>query len=103
MKIKIRNLYNSRNYQYAWFNEEGLTEQGQAFWTLHQTTDKINDSSLFNSNLHNTMDALLNELDSVLSTNDLQKTEMRITQHFFYYLTEAFQGKVQPIWRSTAN
>ena len=29
--INIINFYNHRNYQYAWFDEEGLTEQGEAF------------------------------------------------------------------------
>src|SRR6476661_3159644 len=27
LKQAMRNFYNSRNYQYAWFNEEGFTEQ----------------------------------------------------------------------------
>ena len=29
--INIINFYNHRNYQYAWFDEEGLIEQGEAF------------------------------------------------------------------------
>lgn len=27
----MRNFYNRRNYQYAWFDEQGLTEQGGGF------------------------------------------------------------------------
>ena len=29
--INILNSYNHRNYQYAWFDEKGLAEQGEAF------------------------------------------------------------------------
>ncbi len=27
----MRNFYNSRNYSFAWFNEDGLTQQAQGF------------------------------------------------------------------------
>ena len=93
----MRNFYNGRNYQYAWFDEEGLTEQGQAFWTLHQTDAGIvSDSSSTDNKLHSSMEVLLNETDSGFSANDLQKIELRLTQHFFSYLNTAFEGKVQP-------
>src|SRR5687768_10978599 len=32
---RLRSFYNTRNYQFAWFNEEGLAEQARAFWNLH--------------------------------------------------------------------
>src|SRR3954462_3135933 len=36
---KIKNqlvvFYNARNYQYAWFDEDGITEHAEAFWNLH--------------------------------------------------------------------
>jgi hypothetical protein len=32
---RIRSFYNTRNYQYAWFCGDGLTEQARAFWNLH--------------------------------------------------------------------
>ena len=32
---RIRSFYNTRNYQYAWFSSDGLTEQARAFWNLH--------------------------------------------------------------------
>jgi L,D-transpeptidase YcbB len=31
----IRSFYNTRNYQYAWFAKDGLTEQGRAFWNAY--------------------------------------------------------------------
>src|SRR5690349_10351009 len=35
--VRLRNFYNSRNYQYAWFTKEGLAEHTLAFWNLQQT------------------------------------------------------------------
>src|SRR5215510_16448607 len=32
---RIRSFYNTRNYQYAWFSSDGLTEQARGFWNLH--------------------------------------------------------------------
>ncbi len=32
IKNKITGFYNARNYQYAWFTEDGLSEAGEAFW-----------------------------------------------------------------------
>lgn len=33
---RLRSFYNARNYQYAWFNSSGLTEQGKGFWNLQE-------------------------------------------------------------------
>src|SRR4051794_27251215 len=32
---RMRSFYNTRNYQFAWFSSDGLTEQALAFWNLH--------------------------------------------------------------------
>src|SRR5688572_5148009 len=31
----LRGFYNMRNFQYAWFSEHGLTEQGNGFWNAY--------------------------------------------------------------------
>jgi len=31
----MRSFYNSRNYTFAWFDEDGLTVQAQGFWSAH--------------------------------------------------------------------
>ena len=51
----MRNFYNSRNYSSAWFDEEGLTLQAQAFWNAHDKVVKQStDSSIFDKDLHMT-------------------------------------------------
>src|SRR5258705_10381577 len=43
---RIRSFYNTRNYQFAWFSSNGLTEQAFGFWSLKNytgdTSGKIN-------------------------------------------------------------
>ena len=44
---RLRSFYNTRNYQFAWFSSDGLTEQARGFWNLHDyVTTYDNDSSL---------------------------------------------------------
>lgn len=92
----MRNFYNRRNYQYAWFDEQGLTEQGEAFWTLHQAQAEDSDSSLSAKRLHNNMQVLLNEDTAGYTGEDLKHTELDLTLHFFKYLSASFESKVQP-------
>src|ERR1700750_140141 len=59
---RIRSFYNSRNYQYAWFSSDGLTEQARGFWNLHDyVTTYDADSSLKDKALQKKMDALIAE------------------------------------------
>lgn len=95
--LRIRNFYNSRNYQYAWFDEQGLTEHGEAFWNLHQLQiSEDHDSSLSAKRLHHNMQMLLNEDTSGLKGKTLQTTELDLTLHFFKYINTAFATQVQP-------
>src|SRR4029079_9067726 len=32
---QLRNFYKSRNYQFAWFTEDGIAEHTRSFWNLH--------------------------------------------------------------------
>jgi len=91
---RIRSFYNTRNYQFAWFSSDGLTEQARAFWNLHDyvTTYDV-DSSLRNKVLQKKMDELIAE-DS-LSVNAVNKTflntELTLTQHFIMYMLNNYQ------------
>lgn len=85
---RMTSFYNSRNYQYAWFNSAGLTEQGRGFWNLHEyAVTYANDSFLVNKELTKTIEALLNA--SSLKINSAQKNimqaELRLTSHFILY------------------
>jgi len=95
---RMRNFYNSRNYNFAWFTKEGLAEQALAFWNLHNNYIQLsNDSSFINKRLHEQMALLINEDSRVkITSNEISKTELQLTEHFFEYAQYAYAGKINP-------
>ena len=92
----MRNFYNNRNYQYAWFTDDGPAEHTRAFWNLHeQYLDLDRDSSIFHKQLHDRMNRLLND-DEKFSANVLAETELALTQHFFEFADYTYTGKFNP-------
>lgn len=94
----LRNFYNSRNYQFAWFTEDGLAEQARAFWNLHNNYINFSkDSSLIDKQLHRQMELLTNEDTIINPAGDaITQTELQLTEHFFEYAQDAYAGKVNP-------
>ena len=63
---RMRSFYNARNYQFAWFSSDGLTEQARGFWNLHDYINTYDtDSSLKDKALQKTMDRLPGEPDFI--------------------------------------
>lgn len=94
----LRNFYNSRNYQFAWFNKNGLAEQTRAFWNLQQSFITMSkDSLLLDTNLSTQLEALENE-DLVIDElkDELTNIELRLTLHFFKFAGHAYDGRVNP-------
>jgi len=95
---RIRSFYNSRNYQFAWFVEDGVAEQARSFWNLY--TNYINysrDSSLFDKQLHQQM-LMLTDDDTMINpfNKNIINTELLLTQHFFQYAKYAYAGRIDP-------
>ncbi len=91
---RIRSFYNTRNYQFAWFSSDGLTEQALAFWNLHDyVTTYDNDTSLRNKTLQKRMDAFVAEekLSPSASNQTYINTELTLTQHFIMYVLNNFE------------
>ncbi len=84
---RIISFYNTRNYQFAWFSSDGLTEQALGFWNLRNYATYAGDTSLKNKVLKNRMDHLLADSDLVVSSSDksLINTELLLTQQFIKY------------------
>ncbi|MDQ6608907.1 MAG: peptidoglycan-binding protein, partial [Bacteroidota bacterium] len=95
LKNKLTGFYNTRNYQFAWFTEDGLSEAGQAFWSLLQKSDAA-DSSIKTRQFHIGMQQLLNEEDGQPSTDSIQKIELDLTLHFFKYVRVMLAGRIEP-------
>ncbi len=90
---RLRSFYNSRNYQFAWFSSDGLTEQARGFWNLHDyVTTYDNDSSLKDKKLQKKMDRLISEDElSVSTSKDFINTELTLTQHFIMYMLNNYE------------
>lgn len=93
MARRIRSFYNTRNFQFAWFSTNGLTEQARAFWNLHDyVTTYDNDTTLRNKALQKRMDALIAEEGLKASASpDFAQTELTLTQHFIQYILSNYE------------
>lgn len=94
---RVRSFYNARNYQFAWFSSDGITEQGRSFWNLHQYyTTYSDDNSLDNKTLSKKMNFLLSEETLHVSSRDkaMVNTELTLTQHFIQYFLKNYKKGV---------
>jgi murein L,D-transpeptidase YcbB/YkuD len=91
---RMRSFYNDRNYQWAWFSHDGLTEQARGFWNLHDyATTYENDSALKDKKLQKRMDNLIAEEELSISSADKNylNTELTLTQHFINYMLQNYE------------
>ncbi len=94
----MRSFYNSRNYQFAWFNKNGLSEPGLSFWNLLNSFISMSkDSSLFDKALARQMtDFTDGDTINHASKSQLVQTELGLTRQFFLYAKTAYAGRVDP-------
>lgn len=91
---RIRSFYNTRNYEYAWFSSDGLTEQARGFWNLHDyITTYDPDSSLKDKSLQRKMDYLIAQDQLYVRAKDKSflNTELTLTQHFIQYVLHNYE------------
>jgi len=90
---RMRSFYNTRNYQYAWFSSNGLTEQALGFWNLRNYAIYSGDTSLKNKTLEKKMDSLTAEDTLQLSASDesVLNTELALTQSFIMYALSNYE------------
>ena len=91
---RLESFYNARNYQFAWFSSDGLTEQARGFWNLHDyVTTYDNDSSLKDKKLQKKMDRLIadDEFAVSASNKDFINTELKLTEHFITYMINNYE------------
>ena len=94
---RLRNFYNSRNYQYAWFTNEGFNEQAQIFWNLQSDYLRYSgDSLLYNPALQHLMDSAETTDYQIQLPDSLRfATEMQLTRQFVRYARRAYQGNIE--------
>lgn len=91
---RMRSFYNTRNYQYAWFSGDGLTEQARGFWNLHEyATTYSGDTLLKDKKLQNTMDDYIFDASMSISENNKNalQTELNLTEHFIQFILNNYE------------
>ena len=91
---RMRSFYNSRNYQFAWFDSTGLTENVYSFLSMQgQYISYSRDSSLHNPFLQQLQDSLLTDSSRYkINEADRLQAELVLTEQFFRYAFKAYQG-----------
>lgn len=96
--LRLRNFYNSRNFQFAWLTEKGLAEQTRVFYALDKRYDSTSrDSSKNELLIRKQLDRLISKDTTILAVSPAMiQLELELTQHFFNFVTNAYAGKVDP-------
>ncbi|MGZ8525271.1 MAG: L,D-transpeptidase family protein [Chitinophagaceae bacterium] len=92
---RLRSFYNNRNFEFAWFSSDGLTEQARGFWNLHNHyTSSTDDSTLDNKALKKRMDYLITEESISPSAKDKAfiDTELQLTSNFIQHTLLAYEA-----------
>ncbi|MEP6700309.1 MAG: L,D-transpeptidase family protein [Bacteroidota bacterium] len=90
----IRSFYNARNYQYAWFSTEGLTEQSRFFWNQYDyAVMHLKDSSLLNTAFSKQAQTYLNQEKMTANTKDtsILNTEFGFTENFIRFINSTYE------------
>ena len=85
-------FYKSRNYQFAWFDSLGITQQTRDFINLLQTTvDDLQDSSLLNKSFLNIKDKVLKN-EGYYTKQESINMELELTGQFFLFASKVYKG-----------
>lgn len=90
---RIRSFYNARNYQYAWFSSDGLTEQARFFWNQYvYAANHLKDTSLINSEFYKQADKYMDQEKVIPNKNDnaILQAEFGLTEHFIKYINSTY-------------
>lgn len=87
LALRMRSFYNARNYQYAWFNSTGFTEQTLGFWNLQEYIQNYTSDSLqIPASLQKQMDVMFgDDYFKVADNNKIRETELQLTNQFLAY------------------
>ncbi len=91
---RIRSFYNARNYQYAWFAPEGLTEQARFFWNQYDyAVTHLKDTTLANSQFYKLASKYLDQEKVTVSAKDtlIRTTEFGFTEHFIRFINSTYE------------
>ncbi|OYU93208.1 MAG: murein L,D-transpeptidase [Bacteroidetes bacterium B1(2017)] len=94
LQTQITEFYKRRNYQYAWFDKNGITEACHIFYNQLQNFSSDFDDQSINTKL---IDSLINiahkeDKNTILPESETHKIEFLLTSNFFQYAEKSFGG-----------
>jgi L,D-transpeptidase YcbB len=87
----IRVFYNARNFQFAWFSGDGLTEQAFTFRSLYDYGNNNEKKRVLDYKLDNLM--LNDSLISLRANRNITKIELLITWRFIQHLWDNYPNE----------
>lgn len=90
LAIYMRSFYNARNYEFAWFSSDGLTEQAFGFWSF---SNYEGDSTKSLKTLKVKMNDLMSNDSLVVDGNDeaFINDELMLTENFIAFTRDNYE------------
>ncbi len=88
---QMRAFYYARNFEFAWFAPDGITEQGREFWNLNSyEVSSLKDSSFFLKALNKRMPDITTADSMSITPGDksIIKTELMLSEAFMKFMTK---------------
>lgn len=85
-------FYKNRNFQYAWFNQKGMTQAVPNFQNQLQSYSNDFEDKTFNNLQLDTLITLIKTNKSGINKNQREKLELVLTTTFFKYSEKAYSG-----------
>ncbi len=94
---RMRNFYNGRNYQYAWFFKEGIADYASSFYNVYNEYINYSKDSLLKDQSLQLLYDSISSGNFKYDKNDsiVLNTELLLTAQFFRYARRAYQGSTQ--------
>lgn len=91
---QYNDFYSDRNFEYAWFDSTGLSEQAHNFFNLQNNyTNSLNDSSIYSPKLNEYYNLLNGKSIKAIETSpQILQTELLLTGQFFKYAAKVYKG-----------
>ena len=91
---QMNDFYTDRNFEFAWFDSSGLSEQAHHFYNLQNDyISRLSDSSLFNQQFQGLYIAFANKTaKQIVANKEVVNTELLFTAQFFVYAEKMYKG-----------
>ncbi len=93
IKKEVKLFYENRDFQYAWFTKNGLTQAVSNFQNqLRNYSNDFNDKTFKNNELDSLIANIKDDKTSNIDKEQREKVELLLTTTFFKYSQKAFSG-----------